>query len=1204
MVLNQVFLSYLLSFVFIFVSLHHDHHHVCFGAAVLRLPGRWYDGSIWEGGILPVSNDNVTITACGAVIIEDSLGNPIILASLIFDAQACSSSPPQVITVAQTLIVNGRIHGSSSTLLRLAGSSVLTVSPPPLSSEAMTPMIWDFALEAYSADITFRTSSVVFVQSVYFEGIFQKKRDASGTNLKGSSLTFLSPVVLVGNVITDVDVLRMSSVRLDDGSTPAFFIIKGNKTYISDMNIPGSTLSMESGYLHLEGNIVGDALSGGVESTIVFDRSDSVWNTVVMTASSLSLSGDTRLLVYNFNPAGLDNQLLIHDSSLLVNEPPRSQLYFSSISLRGAYSNVHLPGTLLVPSLSIESTLFNISSAQMTSNMTNIKCLDDYECSHMLSNGAVLHSFFDTIIDVGRANYTFIMTVPIEVSTLSAIVADGGPINIMTLDTTTTINQTVQFRGGVLKTNNTLYISAHIFTINDVIMEVFDMVVWQSSSIVFYQTKAVHIYQNVIMHPTAYIVFGPCDQFCAAHSSVVPKILSVNPNIVVSGSALYVDNVNSFGDLELYDSASVVTNFPLPGPRVSVNGVLFVEGGACRVNVTPRGLYIRLGMVVKSSFSSTTGATNMTTRTQLSFESGDIVFGAGANIAITNATVRSYTSQTVVGQIRMENAQWIGNNDANIIFGQTDFSFYGINYITGGRVEINGIYANFTQSIVIIDAPLTVSPNYRLRALTSTISELVLTDTFSWLYGGRRRRRSVMTTGFDSFRPPPQLAISGPAKYISADVLNEGIFSPQPRISRSILINSLGGDSDAAISISRLSGPRSIKVEGTYNQTATGILKMSLFIGNGTCDTLHATNRNIEGAIEIERIILGFPSSSLLDCPLVVGPRLLDENYTTPETWMPKLPAGFLSSPASSTTTVSMMGNMTGIYFTLSNNMRARCPRILPYACDTSSSSSSSSSSSPSYNFYEVTNDTRINVNGTSTRLWHFDSVAKSTLMTRIPLVCFAYPAQCSLSSSNSSSSSSSSSSSQCVSQSPFRCVISGVCVSRPPLCNTDSSVCWDGSSSSPCPVLPRCPTMTPQRCSDGSCVALTRPCPTATDDDCTPTTRKCEDGLCRLFCPPYDGCGLSNPIQCPNSGRCVTSSSHCTASNSSSSCPTSQCSCVDGTCMDDCTMCSVPLLYQKPTPLKVLLDLETDGAIIVPLLLRPPKLGVQVVSSVDSNRF
>eukprot|EP01113_Clastostelium_recurvatum_P030946 TRINITY_DN3814_c1_g1_i7.p1 TRINITY_DN3814_c1_g1~~TRINITY_DN3814_c1_g1_i7.p1 ORF type:complete len:743 (-),score=84.89 TRINITY_DN3814_c1_g1_i7:24-2252(-) len=742
-------------------------------------------------------------------------------------------------------------------------------------------------------------------------------------------------------------------------------------------------------------------------------------------------------------------------------------------------------------------------------------------------------------------------------------------------------------------------------------MELSNMVVWLSSSLVFYQTKAVYIYQNINMHPTAYIVFGPCEQFCAAHSSVMPKVISINPNIVVSGSALYVDNVSSFGDLELYDSASLLTNLRDPGPPVRVNGVLYVDGGSCRVNLTPRGLYIGSGMVVKSSsFSSTTEAGTTgdgMNRTQLYFDSGDIVFEAGANIAVTNATVRSYTSLSVVGVIRMENAQWIGNNYANILFPQTDLSFYGINYITGGRVEINGIYANFTQSTVIIDAPLTVSSSYRLRALGSTISELVLTDTFSWTYGGgRRRRRRSLTTlhGFDSLRPPPQLAMSGPGKYLSADIVNEGIFSPQPRISRSILINSLGGDSDAAISISRLSGPRSIKVEGTYNQTATGILKMSLFIGNGTCDTLHATNRNIEGAIEIERIILGFPSSSLLDCPLVVGPRLLDENYTTPETWMPKLPAGFLSSPASSTTTVSMMGNMTGIYFTLSNNMRARCPRILPYACDTSSSSSSSSSSSPSYNFYEVTNDTRINVNGTSTRLWHFDSVAKSTLMTRIPLVCFAYPAQCSLSSSNSSSSSSSSSSSQCVSQSPFRCVISGVCVSRPPLCNTDSSVCWDGSSSSPCPVLPRCPTMTPQRCSDGSCVALTRPCPTATDDDCTPTTRKCEDGLCRLFCPPYDGCGLSNPIQCPNSGRCVTSSSHCTASNSSSSCPTSQCSCVDGTCMDDCTMCSVPLLYQKPTPLKVLLDLETDGAIIVPLLLRPPKLGVQVVSSVDSNRF
>jgi hypothetical protein len=32
---------------------------------------------------------------------------------------------------------------------------------------------------------------------------------------------------------------------------------------------------------------------------------------------------------------------------------------------------------------------------------------------------------------------------------------------------------------------------------------------------------------------------------------------------------------------------------------------------------------------------------------------------------------------------------------------------------------------------------------------------------------------------------------------------------------------------------------------------------------------------------------------------------------------------------------------------------------------------------------------------------------------------------------------------------------------------------------------------------------------------------KRCEDGICRINCPEYDGCPLAKPLKCPN-GACV----------------------------------------------------------------------------------
>jgi hypothetical protein len=97
---------------------------------------------------------------------------------------------------------------------------------------------------------------------------------------------------------------------------------------------------------------------------------------------------------------------------------------------------------------------------------------------------------------------------------------------------------------------------------------------------------------------------------------------------------------------------------------------------------------------------------------------------------------------------------------------------------------------------------------------------------------------------------------------------------------------------------------------------------------------------------------------------------------------------------------------------------------------------------------------------------------------------------------------------------------------------NTNPKLCSDGScrtSYSDCELINGCfePGFS-YRCLSGQCAASKEEC---VDDqklaNCSESTHRCEDGICRAQCPDFNGCPLENPIQCSN-GFCVNDISKC----------------------------------------------------------------------------
>ena len=106
---------------------------------------------------------------------------------------------------------------------------------------------------------------------------------------------------------------------------------------------------------------------------------------------------------------------------------------------------------------------------------------------------------------------------------------------------------------------------------------------------------------------------------------------------------------------------------------------------------------------------------------------------------------------------------------------------------------------------------------------------------------------------------------------------------------------------------------------------------------------------------------------------------------------------------------------------------------------------------------------------------------------------------------------------------------------------STNPKLCSDGScrtSYSDCDLIKGCfePGYN-YRCQSGQCAASEDEC---TDDKtigyCAVGTQRCEDGVCRVECPEYDGCSRATPLQCFN-GFCGKISSDCLTRNNKAVC-------------------------------------------------------------------
>lgn len=97
---------------------------------------------------------------------------------------------------------------------------------------------------------------------------------------------------------------------------------------------------------------------------------------------------------------------------------------------------------------------------------------------------------------------------------------------------------------------------------------------------------------------------------------------------------------------------------------------------------------------------------------------------------------------------------------------------------------------------------------------------------------------------------------------------------------------------------------------------------------------------------------------------------------------------------------------------------------------------------------------------------------------------------------------------------------------------------CPDGSCArtrEQCPPIPACDRHDPfehtgegrdsKRCPDGTCIASCDEC--AAVEECSFGRTRCPDGRCYRECPPFHGCPVDKPFECPN-GNCVAAEVQC----------------------------------------------------------------------------
>jgi len=130
--------------------------------------------------------------------------------------------------------------------------------------------------------------------------------------------------------------------------------------------------------------------------------------------------------------------------------------------------------------------------------------------------------------------------------------------------------------------------------------------------------------------------------------------------------------------------------------------------------------------------------------------------------------------------------------------------------------------------------------------------------------------------------------------------------------------------------------------------------------------------------------------------------------------------------------------------------------------------------------------------------------------------------------------------------------------------------VCSDGSfrtNVNSCVIIPSC-NPGQYRCNSSACVDTIQDC--ATSDsllvDCVNGTSRCLDGICRSECLNYQGCPFDANYHCGN-GLCATNEGECAGD---SVCETGYFRCIDNSCVNDATLCSIPLRNYIAEQLKI----------------------------------
>eukprot|EP01113_Clastostelium_recurvatum_P022185 TRINITY_DN2640_c1_g2_i1.p1 TRINITY_DN2640_c1_g2~~TRINITY_DN2640_c1_g2_i1.p1 ORF type:complete len:1285 (-),score=154.69 TRINITY_DN2640_c1_g2_i1:20-3385(-) len=759
-----------------------------------------------------------------------------------------------------------------------------------------------------------------------------------------------------------------------------------------------------------------------------------------------------------------------------------------------------------------------------------------------INGPAIIANDFNYICGHSSCSYVFGRSASLTVTTGIVFHGGGGSSSLVLSSSSTIVAPSLSVIGKTSATQS-LYIMGGTLNISQINFDIpfpyINLVAFQTELIVLQPNTSLTFLQSVttggirsiqISHKTSFVIFGPCRELCAVHNNnALLPIFSNLTNIGVSSTSL---SLQTHADVEanyLYLSNATVECLG----SLIVRNELYVFGDGTTI-IAPN-LLIDATLGVE-------GPGILVVQAPVIFSPNSLIIVKDASIMWNGIVNNAYPS--IFGNVGMTNSKFIFNSFGAypVTFSNVNMAYSGDNSITGSNITfLNGGGQWFDNSSLVVDGHLTLSPNYLTTIVNATNSRvyLILLTSISWL------------SQLDIFRPSPYMVVSGPARYYT-HVYSTGLISVQPYGTSLLQPN--------------FESPSTMIVEGAFVQFMNGILLISI-TPNG-CDSVNAMmGRSMGGTIKFNRI----PLNSVDNCAVVRGPNV---NHTLPENWDFSVEDDDVIAQSS---TITLTGNEQGILYNRGPIGAPICPLSLPYTCDVSGQPSS-------FNLTYRTPTLKVRITNKATKLWTFDSNTYVTQLSRTPLSCFPNASLCASASSKPAL--------VCPPSLPFLCnsfviATEPTCVSSPVLCSVGFDAykyCWDGSDRIRCPILPRCPSEYPQRCSDGSCVTSSSLCIPPSSCSFQDKTR-CVDGICRPSCPSYDGCGLVRPFHCPD-GRCAKTWDRCTTVNETlPTCPSGQCACPNnpvGQCRPTCAQCTDPLVTIKPVPMKVLVNLNETVTVTV----------------------